>query len=234
MRKSGAPSQVAKRARTTAAKKKAGKNTPAFSPGYSVASFRGMGFPQRLTMRHRYVERVGLTSTTGSRAIYNFIANGMFDPNSTGTGHQPHYFDNLTAIYDHYTVIGSIIKVQALKTSATEVGGTFGIIQNDDTTVTPGAAVELCEQPSAVWTTIAGNTVTPVSLTSKYSVKKTFGGSILGNDDLQGTSTANPSEVTVFSIFWEAYDQLSTTSLNLLVTIEYVAVWDELRDTAAS
>lgn len=35
----------------------------------------------------------------------------MYDPDLTGFGHQPYFFDQLTDIYSHYVVIGSKIKI---------------------------------------------------------------------------------------------------------------------------
>ena len=35
----------------------------------------------------------------------------MFHPDKSSVGHQPMYFDQLQAIYDHFTVINSRIKV---------------------------------------------------------------------------------------------------------------------------
>ena len=33
--------------------------------------------------------------------------NSLFDPDQTGTGHQPYYFDQFAALYNRYTVLGS-------------------------------------------------------------------------------------------------------------------------------
>jgi len=50
-----------------------------------------------------------LTSLNG--AIWQFRANSCFDPDYTGIGHQPMYFDNLAAVYQRYRVIGCKITV---------------------------------------------------------------------------------------------------------------------------
>jgi len=221
----------AKRARAAA---KPAARSKAFKPTTSVSTFRGLGFPQRLTMKHRYVEQFRLASTTGILAVHNFRCNGMFDPNQTGTGHQPQYFDTLTGIYDHFTVIGSIIKVSVVKPSATELPIIFGVFLNDDTTTTPTVASQLCEQSSAVYSQITLGQDHPTTLTAKWSAKKTFGGSVLGNDALQGSASADPTEQTLYSVFMQTVDGSSTSSLDMLVTIEYIAVWDELKDLAAN
>jgi len=71
----------------------------------------GAGFPQKMVMTHKYCDKVQLTSTLGVITNYLFSTNGLYDPNITGTGHQPAYFDQMTPIYNNYTVIMSRIKV---------------------------------------------------------------------------------------------------------------------------
>lgn len=50
-----------------------------------------------------------LTTINGS--IWQYRANSVFDPDYTGVGHQPMYFDNLAAIYQNYRVLGCKITV---------------------------------------------------------------------------------------------------------------------------
>lgn len=64
-------------------------------------------FPPSMYVEHRYVEQINIsneniTGLTG--AEYAFRLNSLFDPNFTGTGHQPLYFDQVSAIYDKYQV----------------------------------------------------------------------------------------------------------------------------------
>lgn len=227
------PTRPPKRARQTA--KQSTKPTVP-RPVNSVARFsKNVGFPNKLTMRHRYVEGGALTSTTGSLSVQNFRANGMFDPNQTGTGHQPLYFDQMAAIYDHYTVIGSVIHVEFIPASSSSLPAVVGIMLNDDSTVTPGSATALCEQGGAVSrVTSATGSVQPFTLTSKFSAKGTFGGSVLANDNLQGTGSADPTEQTLFTLFGQTIDLAGTTTVYYRATIEYLAVWEELKDIAAS
>lgn len=53
----------------------------------------------------RYVELVGFSNaaTVGSQQLMNL--NSIFDPNRTGTGHQPYGFDQLAALYNRYRVL---------------------------------------------------------------------------------------------------------------------------------
>lgn len=49
-------------------------------------------------------------NATGTN-VYQFSSNGLFDPDITGTGHQPMYFDNYSAVYKRYRVVKSAITV---------------------------------------------------------------------------------------------------------------------------
>lgn len=192
------------------------------------------GFPKELRIKHKYVEVIGLTSTAGGVATSNFSCNGLYDPNLGGVGHQPLYFDQLSAIYNHYTVIASKMTVKAtMPNSAGVAGMLLGIFINDDSSVTPTPFYARAEQPTAVYRNI-GQAIGETVLVKKWSAKENFGPGVLGDPNLQGTSAANPTEQQVFTIFAQANDETSTNSILTLVTIEYDAVWQELKDIANS
>lgn len=90
---------------------------------------RTTGFPQKMYVKLVYTERYDNHS---SSAVYDkivFRGNGVFDPNQTGTGHQPMYYDTYTSIYANYRVLGSSIKVNAVNHSG-------------------GSAIQYCIYPS--------------------------------------------------------------------------------------
>lgn len=195
----------------------------------------GRGFPKKTIMTHRYVETINVNSgAAGAIANYFFSANGMFDPNQTGSGHQPMYFDQMGALYDHYHVIGSKITVEATTQNNTFAAGTFGVFLNDDTTNTPATVTGACEQGSARYKHFPANSNNNQKVKKKWSAKKTFGGTVLSNTSLQGTTSANPTEQTFYNVFWGADDLTSNFQLTFIVTIEYIAVWDEVKDIAQS
>ena len=70
------------------------------------------GFPDTLQTTLRYQETLSLSSSSGALFGYVYNLNGLYDPNHTGTGHQPLYFDQLMTIYNHYIVIGAKITVK--------------------------------------------------------------------------------------------------------------------------
>lgn len=201
----------------------------------------GKGLPKRVLVTHKYVETASINCSSGGVGSYNWNCNGLYDPNQSGFGHQPMYFDQMSALYNHYTVIGSRIKVTFAPLNIS-TGGVpnsqqtmaVGLYINDDSVITPSGMWNLAEQTQAKIKTICPAANVPVVLTSNWSAKKTFGGSVLGNPNLRGNASANPSEVSIFSLYAQPYDITSSCSLYFMVEIEYIAVWSELKDILSS
>jgi len=64
--------------------------------------------PRTLKVKFRYFEQgLSINPGSGTLATYDFYANSCYDPNNTGTGHQPMGFDELMAMYRHGTVIAA-------------------------------------------------------------------------------------------------------------------------------
>lgn len=200
----------------------------------------GLGFPRRLTQTHRYAQTgVIQGGSSGAMVTYNFRCNGMFDPDASGGGHQPMYFDQMTALYDHYTVIGAKITVifaiaeSTPTVTQTRMPITVGVFINDDTTTTPGinGVLENATNSASSFTLNDGS---PRRLVKKWSAKKTFGGSILGNSNLTGTATVNPAEEQFFTLFTDSSAVVEAIDVFYRVQIDYIAVWTELKDIAGS
>lgn len=190
---------------------------------------RSVGFPKQLRVKHRYVEGVNLVSTSGSLALQNFRCNGLFDPNQTGGGHQPMYYDNLTPLYNHYVVMASKITVHFAAVFNSNPVACVGIFINNDTTTTPANYEACAEQSTASYTLMAGASDEIVTRSKSWSASENWGGSILANTTLQGTDGADPSEQQFYTI-WHAPFGAESGTVACLVTIEYDCVWRELKD----
>lgn len=186
-----------------------------------------------MKFKHRYVDYQALT-TAGGLSNYQFSVNGLYDPNITGVGSQPMYFDQMAAIYNHYTVIGSkcTIKIVPQGTAVQEpYQCTLWI--NDDTTTTPND-IGIAEGRGA-YTSLSQGGVNPKTIVLKknWSLKKAFAGNV-SSSQFQGTNTANPSEQEYFQLSFRPLSGANTVSIYAWVSIEYIAVWKELKDIATS
>lgn len=194
----------------------------------------GLGFPKRMVMTHKYCDSLTLTSTLGAIGKHLFNCNGMWDPNSTGGGHQPLFFDQMTPLYNHYTVIGSRMKIRVTPKATNEEAFYIGTWLDDDT-VTSNITTfqDIAERSSGKVVLVPANSNNVYRFGNSWSAKKTFGGSILGNDNLQGSISANPAESTYFGLGIQTAST-ATVDAEVLVEITYIAVWDELKDVLAS
>lgn len=95
-------------------------------------------FPRMKITKHKYVETVSLPgAAAGIVSQYTFAANNMFDPNYTGTGHQPMYRDEMAAQYNFYTVLWAHIKVMYPMDYVLETHN--AVLLTADTDVTDGS-----------------------------------------------------------------------------------------------
>jgi len=206
--------------------------------GASNVNKTATGFPQRMRVTHRYVEAVNSNATTGALRQYIFSANGMFDPNVSGTGHQPTFFDAMSAIYNHYTVINSRIKVEFQTYTATNLADNsiVGICQTGTASPAFTIATNLCEQPKCSYKIMDGDpgSNNNVVLYLNYSSWKTFGSSVLSDSEQRGTSASNPTEQNYFDVFFQDSNITKTVSMDFLVTIEYEAIWTEIKENLSN
>lgn len=193
----------------------------------------GLGFPKQALIKHKYFETVDIQNTAGATALYSFRANDLYDPNATGAGHQPLYYDQMTPIYNHWVVIGSKISVTIAHNSTINNSATACVYLNDDLTTTP-ILTGLIEQSKCKYTVMPKANTDPRHLKLAYSAKKQFGGSIMSNINLQGGATFSPSEQVAYTIAVFPQDISSTQTYNIQVMIEYIAVWTEVKDIAGS
>lgn len=191
----------------------------------------------RLTRTLRYNTNVTLNPTAGVPAYHNFAMNGLYDPDITGTGHQPLGWDQLIGVfYDHAVVIGSRIKVEFISTSNTTGGfAVCGIDPRDDT----GYALdkdELIEQGRGKHCTIPSYYAGGKTLMHKMNPNKFLGRSApLADDQLKNSSASNASELAIWTVWAASPDGvIDPTGVIANVTIEYLTVFIEPKTLTGS
>lgn len=196
----------------------------------------GKGFPKQLQFTHRYYQNGSINSVAGAIASYNFRCNGMYDPDQSGVGHQPYYFDQLSALYDHYVVTASKITVTFGQYEST--GGTHcnpGVVAlwiNDDNSA-PSSFSTVVENSTAAVRVLPGDGSSTATLSKTWNSKAIFGTDVVGNPNFQGTSGTDPTELSNFTITVIGKAAVDTY-ITYSVVIEYTAVWTELTDVAGS
>lgn len=201
-------------------------------PRSSLTQFKASApFKERARATLRYVEHVTLDAAVGAISSYLFSANGLYDPNITGVGHQPYGFDTYMTIYNHYLVKSARIKVEAMTSSPGVVAGMnhIGIAICDDTTV-PTSTRDMVEQKGT--TTAFMDSFNKAVCSNYWSKAMVFNAD---HDALSGNVGANPTEQTYFAIF-QAH--LSTGvepgGMYFVVTIDYDTEFYELKSLGSS
>lgn len=193
------------------------------------------GVGNRKLVKLRYVDHIAINPTSGVATAHAFRANDMFDPNATGIGHQPLMFDEWMQIYDHFTVLGSKIKVEYLHdTTLSLIPGTFGVIVSDggNTVSLQNNLNQLFEQKLHRGKRLQVG-VTPMSVgnpmvVAKFSAKRFFGRKFLtGAAEYQGSASGGPNEQAFFEVYVAPPQGTDTASLQFRVTVDYIAMLTE-------
>jgi len=71
-----------------------------------------MGIPDSITTTLHYSDTILFGSLAATYRNYVFRANDCYDPDLTGTGHQPMLFDQYMTLYNNFCVLSSTIKAQ--------------------------------------------------------------------------------------------------------------------------
>jgi len=212
--------------KTRATKKRSGVNV-------SLVRLGRNPIPLRISNTMRYVETASVSIAIGAMQTYSFKANGMFDPNQSGTGHQPLYYDQLMTLYDHYCVTASKC-TWTLTAPASDYAIQIATCIEDDTTLTVTNPAFVGERTGAkfqMWNPNSGTQLP--SWTTYWNSYKTFGANPIANPNMQGLVGSDPLEQSFFLI------SISDASLNtftcyLNVQIEYQVQFTEIASVVSS
>lgn len=189
--------------------------------------------PPKFVTTVRYADIFNLTITAGAFANQVYSCNGLFDPDITGTGHQPMYFDNLIALYQHYNVRSSKITVRGCVAEADLTALSMMIRVDDNSSLVTNSATAMAELPgqdTPFVVTNTGHDPVPV-LKASWRAKDIFPGNDIAN--LQGTSSANPTEQSYYIIGAQDY-ALNNLVVTCAVLIEFQVEWSEYKSVAQS
>lgn len=200
------------------------------------------GFPRTTLIKLRYADGFTLNPTINTLSYYSFRANSCFDPDQTGTGHQPMNFDLWAGLYNHYVVVGSRIKVTYHFPLTAQAGGLlYGVVLADDNISTTDP-ITMMEQNLARYKIYDGHLVTggmpAPSLTCNFSAKKFFNfKDVADNQRSYGSVvTTNPGELAYFNIFTGPTPASITDipQIHITVVIDYIVMFSEPKEQPLS
>lgn len=86
---------------------------------------KGTLVPARFFTKLNYAADCIDATTTISMSAWQYAANGMYDPDLTGTGHQPLGYDQMATLYNDYRVHGVTVKVTGYVKTANQAAYLF-------------------------------------------------------------------------------------------------------------
>ncbi len=178
-------------------------------------------FPTMQRAQLRYITDIQFDPPTGTPVHHFFNATSIFDPDTTGTGHQPYGRDQYASIYNHYRVDKSIINITNTNNASSAI---IGICPQDNTT--QNLDRDTCrERKGCTIMPLLGNRG-PSKAQLTYSRKGTF--PLDTNDSLSSGFNQNPAENVFFDVFaMGSAANSNPASLTLQVTITYwVTMWE--------
>jgi len=163
--------------------------------------------PERYICKMKYSDTFQITAAGGS--LYRFNLNSIYDPNRTGTGHQPYGRDQLATLYNRYRVFKCAYAItffnstNTLRLAAVPANIELGL----------GTVSEAVENPLAKWgTQTAGGSVKVVSGTVYLpSLVGRTKGQYLADDRYQAQMAESPAEAAILNVIAQAITDVGVT-----------------------
>lgn len=217
------------------------------------------GLPFKVRMRHCYIHQVGVQSVTGANVqeqVYRL--NGMYDPDYTGAGNQPNFFDDLSALYQRYRVRGAMVKICIIPlalqgTPALGNPGTRLVIHAGDDTAAFASMASLSDQATTPYTTKyclapgwfrdptngAGGGTQPIVFKKYFRIVNFFRDRPSLSANYTGTPTTNPAQQAFLWVRAQQMDGVaygtgggSDFNFRIDTQIVYFAEWSEPKMTS--
>lgn len=197
--------------------------------------------PDRFFTKLKYMETVTFTGVGWGANQYLWRANSIFDPNQTGTGHQPYGMDQWATWYSEYVVYGCKIWCNCLNQGG---GGTLvgcAVMLNWGNSFqiwSPAAIAGQWEVPKVMFRDIAAGSVGPshAKLSKYINIAPQFGVSkktLFVNDDYAASTGANPAVIANFS-FSTSQDDGNASNMVVRFVLKYYVMFRNRLNVATS
>lgn len=177
-----------------------------------------------------YTNLTLIPPVTGLAVSHVFSANGLYDPDVTGTGTQPSGFDQMMVFYEHFTVHKAEI-IATYRNYTTTTAPIIFLAARGDVTNIPDPVIVMQTGNSVSTQLLPGSTFGALKeLRMRLEVPK-----FLGINDPQDSTTirgdvsANPVEGAFFHVGSFNNEVAAAGEVKVQIRIEYHAVFSEPR-----
>jgi len=202
--------------------------------GFTLKSMPFFGYRVRKRVPY-YQSGVVLSGASGLAGAQIFSANGLYDPDITGTGGQPMSFDQAMTFFNHYTVHNARITV-TLSSDSTTLRATAGLFISGSSTVTTNVEQLLENGDGAVQQLqYAGTMGSSATFTRSINVGRFQSvRDVMDDPNMRGDSASNPVEQAYFHIIVFNATTAAQVQCEYMAIIEYDATFHEPRKGSLS
>jgi len=196
------------------------------------------GFPLTSRATLKYCDVLTVNAPAGLAGGASYRANSIFDPDETGTGHQPMGYDTFALIYGVYCVLSSRMRITAVASGNTGALCACGIGLDDDGVIGTPSTSTLIERGGYNYKYYkdSSSCVDPVSVTASFDATKWFGKKYTVDDPnmsaLIGANAGRSCRYIVFVGPLDASSDLSTTTFS--VEIEFDCLFSMPKDQSSN
>lgn len=183
-----------------------------------------------------YFERASLDPGLGGIAAdYVWRLNSLYDPNLTGTGHQPAGFDQLMALYKYYAVVAAHAHVTFQSADPDNESLVMCHVNTLSTALTDcQAAIENGRTNFQVIGKEGSSRDITEMILSVSIPQETSSRDVLDNQELWGTQSTDPTNIVYLHTTAQPNSSNNASVIGLYVAITYTAYFFEPRTVASS
>lgn len=204
------------------------------SAGFRIRNLPFFGYKMRKNLNY-YSSGVVISGASGAASAYVFSANGLFDPDITGTGTQPISFDEAMSFFNHYTVHRARIRV-TFSSDSTTLRATCGLFVSGSSTVTTSVPQLLENGDGAVQQLqYAGAMGSSATFSRSINVGRFQAvANVMDDPNMRGDSASNPTEQVYFHLIVYNATTAAGVQCEWMCSIDYDATFHEPRKGAVS
>ncbi len=207
------------------------------NPQTELVTIQSVGIPDRLRVWLKFTDNTAWSNTGTITQVYR--TNSVFDPNFTGAGGQPRYFDQWAAMFGSYCVLHCDVRHELVNTSTTvpftvvtgytdvdPTGTSFANLAEFKFAKLRGQVGIASSQPTRIYSS---------GMSSHVLHGKKNDQAVLDTDNLNSAVTTNPADVGFYFLSIQAYDDgVSTASMYARTEIWYLVEFYSPLNTGAS
>jgi hypothetical protein len=207
----------------------------------------GSPLPTSADVTFTYATHFQVAPSLAAPSSYQFNATGLFDPDQTGTGHQPLGFDqwlgtsNSTGFYQNYQVDTADIHVTAYSNADDSTAQAIICLGLSDDTSFSFTSIDTAMETPSFKTAFLGTEASCngiVHLKHHFDASKFFGvprPALYARTDLQAIYSANPTQNALFSILVQGPQNGTTPgAVTFVVQIKFRAHLTERKELNTS